>query len=242
MKIEEVYKLLKLSFKSLLDERGIQDKAVNVKAAGLEGANKRTDFPVLNGAEIVMTAEYEGAKGECSTSFPSHFSGTLLQVSELDIENNPHERSIFIAAMNAVMNFYELADHCVSCPESDKEKCARYIADNYKKINEDVKVLLVGYQPFMVKEFIKHFSVRILDLDQDNIGEARFSVVVEHGKDSFPDAVKWADVILCPGSSLSNGTIVDYINLPRDVTYYGATISGFARLAGLNRICPYSTK
>ena len=232
----EMYKTLSYSFKEVLDRYGIHKKTVNVEAKGFDGS----ELPY--GKEVTLSAEYAGVIGECSTSFvrsPAQFNGTLLQILELDIENDPYERSIYIASVNAVMNKYKLADDCVGCSHDHKEKCAEYIVHNYKKNNGNVNVLLVGYQPHILEALAANFPVRLLDLDPDNIGKTYFGVTSEHGAD-FADAVRWADVILCTGSSLSNGTITNYVNLPKDVSFYGTTIAGCARVFGLKRLCPYS--
>ena len=239
MTCKELYKILKQSFKDIIDRYGIHEKTVSVKAKGFDGS----EVNGREGREVTLTAEYEGVVGECSTSFAgsvTQFKGTLLQILEFDIENDPYKRSIYIAVVNAVMNAHELADDCVSCSGDSKDKCAEHIVHYYKKHNGRVNVLLVGYQPHMLEGLAANFSVRLLDLDPDNIGKTYFNVKVEHGADDFADAVKWADVILCTGSSLSNGTIVDYINLPKDVIFYGTTIAGCARILGLRRLCPYS--
>jgi len=236
MRSQELYKILMHSFKMMLDVRKIGDKVVAVKASGMQGP----DFPDLGGAEVTLVARYEGVSGECSTSYPAEFKGALSQVAQFDIENNPQERSIFIATMNAVMNCYETADECVSCPDDEaKERCAQIIAANYKNVNGAVNVLLVGYQPFMLKALAEHFPLRVLDLDCAHIGNTYHGVTVEHGKDAFEDAVKWANIILCTGSTLSNGTLTDFVNLPREVTFYGTTIAGCARQIGTKRVCHF---
>jgi uncharacterized protein (DUF4213/DUF364 family) len=234
---KELYKMLKYSFKDILDDRRIHEKTVSVAAKDFDGI----ELPY--GKEVTLTAEYEGAIGECSTSFAccsEPFKETLSRILELDIENDPYERSIYIAGLNAVMNKYKLADDCVSCSEEDKIECAEYMVRNYKKSNGVVNTLLVGYQPHILKALAANFPVRLLDLDPDNIGKVYSGITAGHGADDFADAVKWADLILCTGSSFSNGTIVNYINLPKDVSFYGTTIAGCARVLGLRRLCPYA--
>jgi uncharacterized protein (DUF4213/DUF364 family) len=231
----EMYKTLKHSFKGILNEYGIREKTVSVKADVLDSAEP-------NGKEVVLIAEYAGVIGECLTGFvpaSAQFAGTLSQVLELDIENNPYERSIYIACVNAVMNKHRHADDCVSCSEDKRDKCAEYIAHHYKKNNGKVNILLVGYHPQILKGLAENFPVRLLDMNPDNIGKTYFNVTAEDGAD-FADATQWADVILCNGSSLSYGTITSYINLPKDVNFYGTTIAGCARVFQLKRLCPYS--
>jgi len=230
----ELYKMLRQSFKDIIDDHRIREKIISFVVEG---------DPLPAGSELTLTAEYQGAIGECSTSFVESnesFIKTLSEIMELDIENNPRERSIYIAALNAVMNRYKLADDCVACTEGDKSKCAEDIVRHYKKSNGNVNVLLIGYHLHIHKALAANFPLRTLDLNPDNIGKTYFGVTIEHGKDDFADAVKWADVILCTGACISNGTLVDYINLPKDVMFYGTTIAGAARVLDLRRLCPYS--
>lgn len=235
----ELYKLWKQSFKDILETRHIQNDTVYVQAERPVDSGSKD----LDGKEIKMIGEYKGATGECSTSFvgfASGYTGTLEEVLALDIENDPHARSVYIAAVNAVMNKLELADDCVSCMAGDKQRCAEHIVRQYTKNNGKVNVLLVGYQEQMLAALAERFPVRVLDLDKDNIGKTFFGVTIEHGIEAFSDAASWAEVILCTGSALSNGTIVKYFNLPKDVMYYGTTVAGIARMFGLRRMCPYS--
>ena len=61
-----------------------------------------------------------------------------------------------------------------------------------------------------------------------------------HCKDGGTDrdeVVGWADLVLCTGSTLCNGTIVDFLDLPKEVVFFGTTLSGAAPILGLKRAC-----
>ena len=81
------------------------------------------------------------------------------------------------------------------------------------------------------------YRVRVMDLNPQNVGQTRCGVMVEDGRTAMKEAVSEADLILCTGSTLSNGTIVDYLDLNKDVLFFGITAAGAAALLGLNRIC-----
>lgn len=82
------------------------------------------------------------------------------------------------------------------------------------------------------------FDVRVLDLNPENVGEVRYGVVVEDGKETHTEIVTDdADLILCTGSTVCTGTIVDYIGLDKKVVFFGTTLSGAAKLMGLERVC-----
>ena len=47
----------------------------------------------------------------------------------------------------------------------------------------------------------------------------------------------YAELILCTGSTLCNGSIVDYLNLDTEVLFFGTSASGAAALLGFKRVC-----
>ena len=57
------------------------------------------------------------------------------------------------------------------------------------------------------------------------------SAMKEEIRDSY------AELILCTGSTLCNGSIIDYLDLDKDVLFFGTTASGAAPLLGLKRVC-----
>ena len=83
----------------------------------------------------------------------------------------------------------------------------------------------------------ENFELRILDLNPANVGQTRYGVTVEHGIDAYEDAVAWADLIVCTGSTLANGSIVRYMDIGKEVVFYGTTLAGAAEILGLKRAC-----
>ena len=64
-------------------------------------------------------------------------------------------------------------------------------------------------------------------------GSLKFGIRVEDGtamKEEILDS--YAELILCTGSTLCNGSIIDYLDL-----FFGTTASGAAPLLGLKRVC-----
>ena len=53
--------------------------------------------------------------------------------------------------------------------------------------------------------------------------------------------LNWAELVLWTGSALSNATIADYMDLDKEVLFYGTTGAGAASLLGLKRICHGTT-
>jgi len=205
------------------------------------GNTRRKDYPILTGREVMLQAEYKGAFGQSFTDAPSEFSGTLNEIVELDLSKDSHNRGLFIAALNAVMAKLGLIGHTIHCRTEDPEKCALEFADYIRENYKDKKVALVGYQPSILESLSKEFTVRVLDLNPKNVGQIRCGVKVEHGVNDYKEVVlNWADVVLCTGSTLCNGTIVNFIDIGKDVLFFGITAAGATELLGLKRLCPLS--
>lgn len=140
--------------------------------------------------------------------------------------------------MNAVMAKLGLVEHAVHCRTEEPENCAREILEIVKRDYKDKKIALIGYQPSILEALSKDFTVRVLDLNPKNVGQIRYGIEVEHGIDDYKEVVlDWADVVLCTGSTLCNGTIVQYFDIGKKVIFFGITVAGAAKLLGLNRLC-----
>ena len=235
---------LKAEFKSLVEQNGLSGDAVKITTKSLTpeeaiGSPKRRDFPILTGQEVMLQAEYKGSCGQAFTDAPTMLSGTLEEILSLDLTEDSHNRAVFIAALNAVMAHLGLIDRTIHCKTEDPETCARELVSYMKSNYGGRKLALVGYQPSMLEALAGEFTLRVLDLSPKNVGQPRYGVKVEHGIDDYKDVVlDWADVVLCTGSTLCNGTIVSYIDIGKPVIFFGITVAGAAQLMGWTRLCP----
>ncbi len=59
------------------------------------------------------------------------------------------------------------------------------------------------------------FDVRVLDLDPDNIGKTKYGVLIEDGEKDLDEVLNWAEVLLVTGSTVVNGTIVNFWRLEK---------------------------
>ena len=239
---KELYKKLTEGFRRIVAQRGIESDTIHIVSRALSpeeaiGVTERQDYPILSGREIMLQAEYMGEKGQAFTDAPSVFHGTLAEILTLDLEEDPHARGLFIASMNAVMKKFGLAENTVHCRGDGPENCAKEMKDVIRAQYNNPKILLVGYQPALLDVLSKAFDLRVLDLDPQNIGAVRYGVRVENGTEDYDDATGWADLILCTGSTLSNGSIADYIGIGKEVVFFGTTVSGAAKILGLKRLC-----
>ena len=239
----ELYEKLRTAFQNIAEENGIATDTVRIRARALSpkeaiGQTVRTDYPILQGREVLLQAEYKGAKGQAFTDAPADFSGTLKEIFNLDILCDAHARGLFIAAMNAVFKKLGRICNTVHCKEEEPEICAREMALFIKKQYGNPKIVLVGYQPALIEKLSKTFEMRVLDLNPDNIGQMRYGLRVEDGKAAYREAVlDWAGLVLCTGSTLSNGTIVDYIDIGKETLFFGTTFAAAAYVLGLKRAC-----
>ena len=159
---------------------------------------------------------------------------------ESDIAGDSRARSLFIATVNAVMAHLGLCCGTVHCRTEGPELCAQDALAFLRKHYADRKrIALIGYQPAMLEILSKsEFQVRVLDLNPVNVGQVQYGVKVEHGVDDYDSVVHGgADLILCTGSTVCNGTIVNYLGLDTEVLFFGTTLAGTAVLMGLKRLC-----
>lgn len=240
---EEFYTTLKEKFQKIVEENHLLEKevAINCRALSPEeaiGNTKRRDFPLLNGKEIMIQADFEGGIGQSFTDSPAMFKGSLKEVLEMDIINNEYDRNLFIATLNAVMRKLGLCDRSIHCRDNGPEDCACQIVDELlAAYGPDVKITQIGYQPAILEHVSKKFQLKILDLNPANVGQIRYGVKVLDGIKDYKEAVEWADLILCTGSTAGNGTIVNFLDLDKEVLFYGTSAAGVAPLMGLKRIC-----
>ena len=243
MKQSEFYSELKRRFEALLAGRGLQGEAVSLRAKSLTpeeaiGITKRQDYPILTGRDVMVQAECGGCLGQAFTDAPAAFEGTLGEVCALDIENDAHGRGIFIAALNAVMCRLGIVRCTVHCRGDGPELCAPMAAERIRREYGTPRIALIGYQPALLAELSKGFPLRVLDLDPKNIGQLRSGVLVEDGGDEAlrKEACAWAGLILCTGSTVCNGSIVDFLGY-ENALFYGTSIAGAAALMDLPRLC-----
>lgn len=244
MRVDELFDNLKKEFKEILSAYDLSAETINVSTKSLTpeeaiGITKRKDFPILTGSEVMVQAKYKNSYGQAFTDAPTYFLGTLEEISDLEIHENAYNRSIFIATLNALKNELKNTENVIHCRNDGPELCAKHILSYLENeyMPNQTKILLVGFQPAMIGQISGNFPLRVLDLNPKNIGVVKDGVTIEHGINDMEEAIKWADLILCTGSTISNGSIVDYLNLDKDVLFFGTTVSGAADILGVKRIC-----
>lgn len=239
---KQLFDLLKTEFIAILEQENIKKDEINVTMKTLTaneaiGETKRKDFPIITGKEVMLQAEYKGAYGQAFTDAPCVFSGNLEDICNLNLEQDKYARGLFIATLNAVMSSLNKTNRSVHCKNEGPEHCAKEVVRTLKQTYGNPKIGLIGYQPAMLESLAKKFKVRVLDLNQDNIGQIRYDVLVEDGRTKQKEVIEWADLILCTGSTLCNGTIVTYLDLEKEVLFFGTTLAGAAPILQAKRLC-----
>ena len=203
------------------------------------GNPEEYDFPLLKGKEKIIEANYAGHLGHAYTDMYGGFEGSLEDLFGINPVNN-YRKALQVAAINALSGYWGLIEDAVHCKDGQPKKCAlqcrEFIEKNFPSVE---KIAFIGYQPALLDALSGRYQLKILDLDQDNIGQARFGTIVEDGRFDMPQAVAWAQLVLATGSTITNGTLDEILDLAgRDKTiFYGVTIAGPAALLGLERMC-----
>ena len=239
----DVYDVLKQRATALFSEHGLMDEAVRVKARALSveeaiGNPEDDDFIIQKGKERLMQAEIRGSFGQAFTDHFGDYEGTLESILTTPLTNN-YRRAVFVAALNAAMRYLGKADRTVHCRDEEPKLCAEALGENIASRYGKVKIALVGLQPRMVESLAPRFPLRVLDMDEENIGKEKFGVVIESPKKTA-EAIDWADLLLVTGTVIANGTLPAFV-CDKPAIFYGTTIAGAASLMGWERYCAKST-
>lgn len=240
---KQLFDLIIQKFTELPEVKEILDEQIEISAKTLTpeeaiGNTERKDYPILTGKDVMLEATFKGAAGQAFTSAPADFSGTLADIIQLDYEKDDYAAGLLIAAINAVMGSLGLCDRRVHCKNEGPKNCGIEIGKYVKSVYGNVKTLVVGYQPSIIENLVSSIEeVRALDLDPNNVGQERCGITIEHGVDDMEDAIAWAELVLCTGSTVCNGTLVDYMNLDKPTYFFGTSLAGVAELLGLKRLC-----
>ena len=238
-----MYRIIKKEFARLITENGLQGEEVIIRATPLSprqaiGNPEDRDYPLVVGVERLMQAEFRDSLGQAFTDMYGDFSGRLSDIVTMDLRNN-FRRAIFISSLNAVMKNLGLITQTVHCKNNQPRECShelvRYIEKNYGQPT----VAMVGFQPRMVEALAKRFELRVTDMDLDNIGKEKFGVRI-YDPSHTEENLDWCDIAVVTGTTVVNNTI-DQFRIPKPVVFYGVTISGVAKLLGLNHFCSFGS-
>ena len=235
-----MYEAIKKELAKLINENGLEGEEVIIRAATLStkqaiGNPEDKDYPLVRGLERLMQAEFRGSRGQAFTDMYGNFSGRLADIAAMDLENN-FRRAIFFSSLNAVMRHLGLIAQTVHCKDNQPRECSYELAKYIEQTYGHPRIAMVGFQPRMVEALAKRFELRVTDMDQDNIGQEKFGVRIDDPKHT-EENLNWCDIAVVTGTTIVNDTIDQFL-ITKPVVFYGVTISGAAKLLGLNRFCP----
>lgn len=236
-KVRSAFEEIVISNSMMQEEVSVKAKVLSVQDA--IGNPLRQDYPLVKGNEKLMQAEFKGAIGQAFTDMPGNFEGKIHEIIDLSFDSN-FNRAIFVATVNAIINYLDMGKNMIHCKDEEPEDCGRELAENIKKRFGSPRITLIGYQPAFLENLSANFTVRVLDLDEEKIGTEKYGVLIEDGEAILQDALSWCDVIVATGSTIVNNTIDNYVISSKPTIFYGTTIAGAASILGLERHCKYS--
>lgn len=229
------------------EQAGLLDAGLQVEIRKLPpekaiGNTTERDYPIWKGKEGIVEARLGNGVGQAFTAVPANFDARLADVFDLDLDGTDEaaiaNRGVFVAAVNAMCAHLGIADKTVHCRDEGPKDCARDLIGVIRAGSpDDSRITLVGCQPRMIETLAAAYSLRVIDLDPDNIGRTISGVTIE-GEEMTDEALDWCDIALVTGSTLVNGTIDRFVGLKCHTVFYGVTIAGAAALLRLARFCP----
>lgn len=236
----DIYGILKEELKKLAGD--ILSESVSIVSAKPLSADEaigrpdRNDYPLFKGKEVMLEARFRNSKGQAFTDMPGSFEGTIQDVLNLALKNN-FERAIFIAVLNAILRELGHISGTVHCRDNEPALCAQELVLYVKERFGKPRIAFVGFQPGMIQRLSEFFEMRVIDLDEDNIGKNKFGIVIE-GPEATEDVLNWGDIILATGSTCVNETITQFLS-EKPVIFFGVSAAGATKLLGLERYCRY---
>lgn len=232
-----IYLNLKSNFREVLQSNNLLDQHVVIHCKALSakeaiGDPEHDDYPIIKGREVIVEADFKGAKGQAFSDAFEQKTYKLMDLVDLELNTNK-KRASFISSLNAVYRYLGLSDKTVHCKDAEPVECSDHLMN---EINFSKKVLLIGLQPRFLHVLSEKRCLRIVDLDQDNIGKVFNNIVVEP-ESNTADALKWCDMVFATGSTIINGTISRFLEQPKPVVFYGITIAAAGKILGLRTYC-----
>ena len=239
----------KIKFSELVTQHQLGSQKVKVIVKPLSpkqaiGSPSRQDFPILEGKEVIVEAQFRKSFGQAFTDQPHEFSGSLKDVLNLSLNTND-DRAIFIATLNAVTAHLGMVTGVHHCHDEEPEECAAQIAQYIQTSFGRVKVGMMGYQPAILENLVDTLgtnNVRCTDLNPKNIDSHKFGIEIWDGKTDTQRLVDWCQLLLVTSSAIVNNTFDDIreeaISQGKHLIMFGVTGAGVSALLGLERICP----
>ena len=210
------------------------------------GATADKDFVIKKGKERVIEASWNGAQGQAFTDHPNDWQGSLGDLLTMDLTEIPR-RAVFTAGLNAVLRGLQQAEGTIHCKDDEPTRCGEEFTLQVHQSFGVQRFGMIGLQPAILNAMVEGFGsarIRVVDLNEDNIGEKRCDVMVWDGEKDLDKLIEWCQVGIATGSTIVNGSINDLMEkfaaAGKPLVFFGNTISGVGSLMNLQRICPFA--
>lgn len=240
----------KSKLKDIIESNDLYNNKISILVKTLTpeeaiGQPGRRDFPIIEGKERVIEAEFLGSRAHVFTDSPGEFIGSIEEIMKFRLKNNK-ERAIFIATLNAVLKKVGLIKDTIHCKDEDPEKCAKEIAEYISEKWGEINVGLIGLNPAIAEALVATFgeqNIKITDRNKKNIGINIFGVQIWDANKETERLIKESYVVILTGTTMVNGSFDNIFSLieryNKNYLIYGVTASGICYLYGLDRICFY---
>jgi hypothetical protein len=234
-----LYDELRKYFITLVKENHLEAQEVVIRARALTpeeaiGNPEDKDYPLIAGRERMMQAELRNACGQAYTDMYGNYSGNLSEITGMELKNN-YRRAIFISSLNALMRYLGHIKKTMHCKDNEPRECSLKLAEYIVAKYGNPKIAMVGLQPRMVESLAKSFEIKVTDMDYANINTEKFGVIIQSPQKT-KEHLDWCDIALVTGSTIVNDTITNFL-IDKPVIFYGVTISGAAKVLGLEDFC-----
>jgi uncharacterized protein (DUF4213/DUF364 family) len=235
-------------FRAIIAEHNLGKEVVQVKIGTLSvkqaiGSPNRQDYPLIEGREVMIEAEFQGSFGQSFTDRPHDFTGSVDEIIGLDMTVND-SRAVYIATLNAVMSRLNLVTGVRHCHDEEPEECAEEMARYLMAELGRVKIGMIGLQPAILENMVKTFGadyVRCTDLNPKNVGTVKYDAEIWDGRSDTNRLIEWCDLVLATSSTIVNNTYdairQETVAKGKRLIIFGVTGAGVAALLGLERLC-----
>ena len=232
-----IYEELREALRKEVQKHNLSGQNISIRCKALSaeeaiGNPDHDDYPIIKGKEVMVEAVFKETKGQAFTDEFENADYTIEELTAIELNSNK-KRASFISGLNAVFRYLNLCDKTIHCKDNEPKECAINL---FKTIGVLNNVLLVGYQPRFLEMLASNYKIRVVDMDQDNIGSDKLGTDIEP-PEMTADAIEWCDLIFATGSSIVNGTFTNFLNKDKPVLFYGVTISAAANILNLNQYC-----
>jgi uncharacterized protein (DUF4213/DUF364 family) len=234
-----IYDTLREHFIGLVKKNRLEAQDVIVRARPLTpeeaiGNPEDKDYPLIVGRERMMQADLRNVCGQAYTDMFGNYTGKLIEIAGMELKNN-FRRAVFISSLNALMRSLNLIDKSVHCKGNEPRECGAKLVEYVAQKYGHPRIAMVGLQPRLVESLVRGFEIKVTDMDYANINAEKFGIVIQ-SPEKTREHLDWCDIAVVTGSTIVNGTITDFL-INKPVIFYGITISGPARVLGLENYC-----